>query len=114
MEIFQIAGIGIIATILIIILKQTRPEFTLLVSIVTGVIIFAYLLPKLSYVIDTISSLSSRVNVDISYFDTLIKIIGIAYIVEFASQICRDAGQDAIAMKVELGDRKSTRLNSSH
>ncbi|MDD2446796.1 MAG: stage III sporulation protein AD [Tissierellia bacterium] len=105
MEIFQIAGIGIIATILIIILKQTRPEFTLLVSIVTGVIIFAYLLPKLSYVIDTISSLSSRVNVDISYFDTLIKIIGIAYIVEFASQICRDAGQDAIAMKVELGGK---------
>ena len=105
MEIFQIAGIGIIATILIIILKQTRPEFTLLVSIVTGVIIFAYLLPKLSYVIDTISSLSSRVNVDISYFDTLIKIIGITYIGEFASQICRDAGQDAIAMKVELGGK---------
>ena len=36
MEIFQIAGIGIIATILIIILKQTRPEFTVLVSIVTS------------------------------------------------------------------------------
>lgn len=105
MEIFQIAGVGIIATILIIILKQIRPEFTVLVSIVTGVIIFAFLLPKLSYVIDTISSLSNRVDVDISYFNTLIKIIGIAYIVEFASQICRDAGQNSIAMKIELGGK---------
>ncbi|NLL82425.1 MAG: stage III sporulation protein AD [Tissierellia bacterium] len=105
MEIFQIAGIGIIATILIIILKQTRPEFTVLVSIVTGVIIFSYLLPKLAYVIDTIRNLSSRVNVDISYFNTLIKIIGIAYLVEFASQICRDADQDSIAMKIELAGK---------
>lgn len=105
MEIFQIVGIGIIATILIIILKQTRPEFTVLVSIVTGVIIFSYLLPKLAYVIDTIRNLSSRVNVDISYFNTLIKIIGIAYLVEFASQICRDADQDSIAMKIELAGK---------
>lgn len=105
MEILQIAAIGIIATILIILLKETRPEFTVLVSIVAGVVIFAYLLPKLAYVIDTIIGLSSRVNVDTSYFNTLIKIIGIAYVVEFASQICRDAGADSIAMKIELAGK---------
>jgi stage III sporulation protein AD len=105
MEIFQIIGLGIVATIIIVILKQTRPEFAVLVSIVTGVIIFTLILPHLAYIIDTISSLSSRVNVDFSYFGTLIKIIGMAYIVEFASQVSRDAGQESIAMKIELGGK---------
>lgn len=105
MEIFQIIGLGLIATILIVILKDSRPEFTILIAIVTGVIIFSMILPKLVYVIDTISTLSSRVDVDISYFNTILKIIGMAYIVEFASQISRDAGQDSIAMKIELGGK---------
>jgi stage III sporulation protein AD len=105
MEIFQIVGIGLIATILIVVIKQTKPEYAILISIVAGVIIFSMLLSKLVYVIDTISSLSSRADVNISYFNTILKIIGMAYIVEFASQISRDAGQDSIALKIELGGK---------
>lgn len=105
MEIMQIAGIGIIATILIVIIKDTKPEFSILISIVTGVIIFSMLLSKLSYVITAISTLSSKVDVNISYFNTILRIIGMAYIVEFAAQISRDAGQESIAMKIELGGK---------
>ncbi len=105
MEIMQIVGLGLVATILIVILKETKPEFAILLSIVTGVIIFTMIVPQLVYVVDTISSLSSRANVDISYFNTIVKIIGMAYLVEFASQISRDAGQDSIAMKIELGGK---------
>ncbi len=105
MEIFQIVGIGLVATILIVIVKQTRPEFAILISIAAGVIIFSMMLSKIVYVIDTISSLSSRADVNITYFNTILKIIGMAYIVEFASQISRDAGQDSIAMKIELGGK---------
>lgn len=105
MEIMQIVGLGLVATILIVIIKETKPEFAILLSIVTGVIIFTMIVPQLVYVVDTISSLSSRANVDISYFNTIVKIIGMAYLVEFASQISRDAGQDSIAMKIELGGK---------
>lgn len=105
MEIMQIVGLGLVATILIVILKETKPEFAIFLSIVTGVIIFTMIVPQLVYVVDTISSLSSRANVDISYFNTIVKIIGMAYLVEFASQISRDAGQDSIAMKIELGGK---------
>ena len=105
MEIMQIVGLGIIATILIVVLKQTKPEFAILLSIATGVIIFILIVPQLVYVVDTISGLSSRANVDISYFNTIVKIIGMAYLVEFASQISRDAGQDSVAMKIELGGK---------
>ena len=105
MEIMQIVGIGLIATILIVIIKDTKPEFTVLISIVTGVIIFSMLLSKLSYVITAISTLSSKVDVNISYFNTILRIIGMAYIVEFAAQISRDAGQESIAMKIELAGK---------
>lgn len=105
MEIFQIVGLGILATIIVVILKELRPEFAILVSIVTGVIIFTLILSKLIYVVDTISTLQSRVDVNISYFNTIIKIIGMAYIVEFASQISRDAGESSIAMKIEFAGK---------
>lgn len=105
MEILQIIGVGIIATILVVILKETKPEFAILVSIAAGVIIFTMIVPQLVYVVDTISGLSSRIDVNISYFNTILKIIGMAYLIEFAAQVSRDAGQDTIAMKIELGGK---------
>jgi len=105
MEIFQIIGIGIIATILIVILKSVRSDFAIYVSIVTGIIIFSMVIHHLSYVIDTIRDLSRRANLEITYFSTILKIIGTAYIVEFGSQISRDAGQNSIAMKIELAGK---------
>lgn len=105
MQVFQIVGIGIISTVLIVTIKDFKPEFKILISIATGVMIFSILLNEIGYVIDTISNLSSRVNVNIEYFDTIIKIIGIAYIVEFAAQISKDAGENSIAMKIEFGGK---------
>lgn len=105
MEIFKIVGIGIVATVLIIILKSTRPEFALYISLVTGVIIFSMILGELSYVIQTLNTLARRTNVEFTYFSTILKIIGMAYIVEFGAQISRDAGEDSIALKIELGGK---------
>jgi len=105
MEIFKIVGIGIVATVLVIILKSTRPEFALYISLVTGVIIFSMILGELSYVIQTLNTLARRTNVEFTYFSTILKIIGMAYIVEFGAQISRDAGEDSIALKIELGGK---------
>ncbi|HAE91434.1 stage III sporulation protein AD [Tissierella praeacuta] len=105
MEIIKIVGIGIVATVLIIILKDIRPEFSLFISLLTGVIIFSMILGELSYVIGTLNTLAKRVNVEFAYFSTILKIIGMAYIVEFGAQISRDAGEEGIAMKIELGGK---------
>jgi stage III sporulation protein AD len=105
MEIFKIVGIGIVATVLVVILKSTRPEFALYISLVTGVIIFSMILGELSYVIQTLNTLARRTNVEFTYFSTILKIIGMAYIVEFGAQISRDAGEDSIALKIELGGK---------
>ncbi|WP_427339192.1 stage III sporulation protein AD [Caloranaerobacter sp. DY30410] len=105
MEIIQIVGIGIIATILAVLLKQEKPEISLQISIVTGLIIFIFVISKLSYVIGVLSNLAQRIDIDFIYFSTILKIIGIAYIAEFGAQISRDAGEETIASKIELAGK---------
>lgn len=105
MEIVQIVGIGIIATILAVLLKQEKPEIALQISIVTGLIIFIFIISKLSYVIEVLSDLAQRINIDFVYFSIILKIIGIAYIAEFGAQISRDAGEETIASKIELAGK---------
>ena len=105
MEILQIVGIGIVSTVLIVILKSTKPEFAIYISLVTGLVIFSMIIGKLGYVIETLNTLSRRANVDFIYFSTILKIIGIAYVAEFGAQISRDAGEDSIAIKIELGGK---------
>lgn len=107
MEIFQIVGLGIVATIMIVVLKDFRPEFVIFISIITGLIIFSLILNKLIYVVDVMRNLSLKANLEIEYFSTILKIIGMSYIVEFGSQICRDAEQNSIAMKIELAGKVS-------
>ena len=54
---------------------------------------------------DLLNSYAQKVNIDLVYFSTLLKIIGIAYIAEFGAEVCRDAGEGAIASKVELAGK---------
>ena len=106
MEIISIVGIGIISTILVVLLRQSdRSEFALLVSLTTGIIIISMILDKLKYVVETLSQLIKNTNMEFAYFSIILKIIGIAYIVEFGAQISKDAGEEAIASKIELGGK---------
>lgn len=103
MDILKIVGIGLIATTLSVVLKQQKAEFAMQVSIVTGLVIIFFVLDELSYVVKILEDLSRRANLNSLYFSTVLKVIGIAYIAEFGSQISRDAGENSIASKIELG-----------
>lgn len=105
MEIFQIVGFAIIATLISVILKKYKPEISLQIAIVTGVIIFALMVAKLSMVINLLTDITYKINIELTYLTTIIKIIAIAYIAEFASEVCRDAGEGTIAMKVEFAGK---------
>jgi len=102
LEIVQIVVIGIIASILSITLKRHNPEISMVIGIVAGVIIVMIVMPKLGVVIDMFYRISQNTNLDKVYIAIVLKIIGIAYISEFGVQICKDAGEGAIASKIEL------------
>ncbi|MDQ2085302.1 stage III sporulation protein AD [Herbivorax sp. ANBcel31] len=105
MEIFQIVVLAVISTLIIIVLKIQRPEIALQISLITGVIIFFAVLGKISAVVELFRQYVDKANIDMVYFSTLLKIIGIAYVAEFGAEICRDAGEGAIASKVELAGK---------
>lgn len=105
MDIVQIAAIGIIAAILSLTIKKQAPEMSLIISIAAGTMIFLLLLPKLSAVVGVIKKVGEAAGANNEYVLIIIKIIGISYIAEFASQICADAGESAIASKIEAAGK---------
>lgn len=102
MDIFKIVIFGLVVTILIVIVRQQRPEYALQLSIMTGVIILTMMLGKINSIMTVMKQLATRANINLLYMDTVLKIIGIAYIAEFGAQICRDAGEGAVANKIEF------------
>ena len=105
MDIIKIIGIAFIAIIIIVILKQYRPEFAIYASIIAGVLILALASNTLSGIIDMIKSISNKTNINSEFLVILIKITGIAILTEFAVSICKDAGESAIASKVDVGGK---------
>jgi len=83
-------------------LRKDRAEISLVIGIVTGVLIFYYVLTQISVVVHFIMNMLDMVTVEKTYYLQLLKMLGVAYVAEFASSICRDAGQQSVAGMIEL------------
>lgn len=105
MEVIKIIGIALIALIIIILLKQYRPEFAVYISLLTGVLILVLVMGQLAGVISLLQSLANKTSVNMTFLSLLIKITGIAFLSEFAVSICKDSGEGAIASKIEIGSK---------
>lgn len=101
----QIVGFGLIAAVLVLILKEQVPMMAFLLSLFAGILIFLFLIDKISSIIMMLERLANQSHVNMVFFQTVLKIIGIAYIAEFGAQVVRDAGQEAIAAKIELAGK---------
>ena len=104
-ELIKIIGIGLIALVIVIILKQYRPEYAIYVSIIAGILILFLAMEKLSGIINLLQSISDKTYINKQFLGILLKITGIAIVTEFAVSICADAGEKAIASKIELGSK---------
>lgn len=104
-DIVQIVGLGLIATFLSLIVKEQKPTFAFLIVVFAGCAIFLYLVDQIYDIIRMIEKIAINANVNMVYVETILKIIGIAYIAEFGAQLTKDAGQGAIASKIELAGK---------
>ncbi|MEA4903081.1 stage III sporulation protein AD [Desulfitobacterium sp.] len=103
MEVWQIVGLALIVAIIGSVLKEVkRNEIALQLTILTGTIIFVAVLDKIKIIVDLLQSLADQANISSYYLFIVLKIVGIAYLAEFAADICRDADQKALATKIEL------------
>lgn len=105
MDIVKIIGVGLVALIIIIIVRQYKPEFTLYVSLLAGAIILLFLMDKLDAIISLLTTLSNKTAINNEFLVLLIKITGIAFLTEFAVSVCKDSGESAIANKIDMGGK---------
>ncbi|MBR2786747.1 MAG: stage III sporulation AC/AD family protein [Clostridia bacterium] len=90
MDIIKIVGIGLVSLVIIIILKQYKPEFALYASLTASVLILMLVFNKLFDVINLLNKLANKSAINSTFILLLIKITGIAILTEFAVSICKD------------------------
>ncbi len=105
MEILRFAGLGVTAAVLALMIRSTHPAMALNIGIAAGILLFLAALGPLSGIIGFVENMAGRYGIDAGYIGVVLKVIGVAYIAEFAVQICKDAGENAVAGKVELGGK---------
>lgn len=105
MEIIKIIGIALIALIIIILLKQYKPEFAIYVSLIAGILILFLVIEELTGIVKLLQDLASRASINSTFIALLLKITGIAILAEFAVSVCKDSGESAIASKIEIGSK---------
>ena len=92
MSIIAVAAVGIVAVLLAVQMKGVKGEYGTYISIAAGMFIFFYGLQKLESVLRVIEEIQTAIKMNNIYFSTMIKMVGVTYIGEFASAICKDSG----------------------
>lgn len=105
MDIFKIVGFAVVAALLAVLLRGYRSEYAMLIGLGAGAIILIVVIEAAAPVFDQIRSLMDRAHVDSRYAVILLKALGICFVTQLACDCCRDAGETAIASKVELAGK---------
>ncbi|MCB2309945.1 stage III sporulation protein AD [Clostridium tagluense] len=105
MEIIKVVAFAFMALFIVLIFKDKRADLAIQVSIAAGILIFLFMINKLTIIMSFLQTLANRANIDVVYLNTVFKILGIAYLASFCSEICRDAGENSIGAKVEFAGK---------
>ncbi|KGX90902.1 stage III sporulation protein AD [Pontibacillus halophilus JSM 076056 = DSM 19796] len=105
MDIFQVVSFALVASILTIILRDQKGSIAFFIILFTGIVIFFVIIGQIAEVFTLLEYVAQRANVNGMYVETILKIIGIAYIAEFGAQLTRDAGLGSVASKIELAGK---------
>ncbi|MBE5757380.1 MAG: stage III sporulation protein AD [Clostridiales bacterium] len=105
MELIKVVFIGIVVSVVSVILKQIKPEYSLFAIIIGGIIILVYIINSFTNIFSFFSEVVNKTGIDGNLFKILLKIIGIGYLVEFSVGICNDSGHSSIGDKVALAGK---------
>ena len=102
MGILTVAGIGIVTVLIAGQLKVLKSEYSLYLSVAVMLLIFFYSAGRLGGILSVMEQIQTYFPVNEIYVRTLLKIVGVSYIAEFASHVCRDAGYGAVGSQIEI------------
>lgn len=101
MDILRIGTLGVAGALLAIQFKNVKAEYGIYISVALSIIIFFSILDQLEGMITSVKTIAGFIQMDNYYIGTLMKMLGITYVAEFASGICKDAGYQTIAIQIE-------------
>ena len=102
MNVVQVGIIGVLGALLAVQFKGGKTEYGVYMSVAAGIFLFVCIIDRLEIFIITVEQISSYINMDAGYLATMLKMIGITYIAEFSSGICKDAGYQTIASQIAI------------
>lgn len=102
MDVFNVVGFTILSLVLLLIFKDTKKEWTVIITIVASIIILTFVTGKIDSIVTLLNNLIDKSGVNYNYLTLILKVTGIAYIIEFTKDICVDAGSSSLASKIEL------------
>ena len=105
MQWIQFIGIGLIGMILAVLFRQHKPEYAPLISLAAGLAVVLLLLGQLEPIFSQMEEILQQAGIGTEYIAVLLKSLGICYITQLAADTCRDAGESAIASKMELAGK---------
>ncbi len=105
MELIKVIILGVIISILSVLLKQIKPEYSLICIIVGSIILISYILSGIQDIFNYFSTIVNKTGLDNSMFTTLLKIIGVGYLIEFSAGVCIDSGNNSIADKIIIAGK---------
>ncbi|MBQ3242107.1 MAG: stage III sporulation protein AD [Oscillospiraceae bacterium] len=105
MQWIQFIGIGLIGMILAVLFRQHKPEYAPLISLAAGLAVVFLLLGELEPIFYQMEEIFQQAGIGTEYIAVLLKSLGICYITQLAADTCRDAGESAIASKMELAGK---------
>lgn len=105
MKFFSFLGFILIVTVLLIILRKERPEIAAVLAIASAGIILVGILKYVADILLVFETLAVKAEIKGEHLKLMIRIIGIAYLAGFGAQICKDAGENSMASKIELAGK---------
>lgn len=105
MELIKVIVLGLVLSIITVLMKSIKPEYSLICVIVGSIILVMYILSGVQSIFDYFSEIVSKTGIDNVMFKTLLKIIGVGYLVEFSAGVCIDSGNSSIADKIVLAGK---------
>lgn len=104
-ELIRIAAIGIVGAILAMVVSEKRPEMAMMIGLAFGVMALVLIAGKAGAVLEMIDKSITGAGIDAKLMVPVFKVTGMAYITQFSVDACRDAGQTAIASKIEIAGK---------
>lgn len=101
-ELIKVSFLGIAGVLLAVQFKSQKPEYGIYIGLGVGILIFAFSMRQVEAVLLQLGKIRDYLGGAQSYLSILLRVIGITYICEFSSGICKDAGYQSIAGQIEI------------